>query len=160
MRIVGISLLILILFPLFLAAQAGEEMPKTTGYFFVAPGVIASKHSGVLMGGGVEGYVYKGLGIGMDGGALESESHWGGFLNLGALYNFQTAATDRWTPFATGGFTFYSGFDVNSGFHYGGGSYYWLGKHHGLRLEYRGVVRNRRNTYHDAYFRIGLALRR
>jgi hypothetical protein len=159
MRFMRILLLLLSVFPPCIRAQEEFKRPHTTGYLFAAPGRIASEHASMQVGGGIEGYFYKGLGFGVDGGAMNTDATWSGFGSLNVVYNFQNALDQKLAPFLTGGGTVYQGFEVIGGFHYGGGVQYWPATHYGIRLEFRGVVRSGRHTYHDVHFRIGLALR-
>jgi hypothetical protein len=93
-----------------------------------------------LVGGG-EGFVYKGLAIGGEGG-------WGwisgnfdegvGMFSVNPAYHFKGRGRSKaLVPFVTAGYTMlFRDFHV-SGFNVGGGATWWPGNHVGLRFEGR-----------------------
>ncbi len=150
-------------------AQDTFKKPQRSGYFFVAPGGISANvkvfsEPSVQFGGGFEGFIYRGFGFGIDGGALRVASdqpkHWAADVCLDAIYNFQRSSSQKLSPFVMGGITLASAFDVCCGYNFGGGIQYWLGKHYGLRIEFRDHARvGALHTYHDPQARIGISVR-
>lgn len=149
-------------------AQGDFEKPQKSGYFFVAPGALSFNQvsqSSVLIGGGFEGYAYKGLGLWIEGGGLHAKStgsrSWTGLLSLGALYNFQRRADQKVCPFISGGLTAIPEFDsTGAGFNFGGGINCWFARRVGLKTDCRFTVRpGNLRTYDDVHARIGIAFR-
>lgn len=151
-----------------LQAQDRFEKPRRSGYFFVAPGAVSvnvNSQSTLQVGGGFEGFLYRGLGIGIDAGALRVSSstaarRWTGMLSLDAIYDFQRTTGQKFCPFVAAGFTAIPEFDVGGGYNFGGGFKYWFGERYGLRVEFRDHARpGDLHTYNDVQVRIGLAIR-
>ena len=151
------------------SAQNEFKKPRRSGYCFVAPGAIsvnvASSQSSFQVGGGYEGFIYRGLGIGIDGGALRVASQgtsrkWTGMLSLDAIYDFQRATKQKLCPFVAAGLTVIPEFDVGGGYNFGGGIKYWFAERYGLKVEFRFHARpGALHTYDDVQARIGLAIR-
>jgi hypothetical protein len=145
----------------------GQERskPRASGFAFVAPGERHDTGSSTLqVGGGGEGYVYRGLGFGGDIGGLYSHSRtgvgqWTGMISLNALYNFNSADKSKLSPFMIGGVTLIPAFDVGGGFNFGGGLQYWFHDQIGLRIEFRDHVLTGMRYHHYPQARIAIAFR-
>jgi hypothetical protein len=116
------------------------------------------------IGGGFQGFLYKGFGIGIDVGGLRVASdqpkHWAAILCLDGIHDFQRSKNQRLSPFVVAGITMASAFNVCCGYNFGGGVHYWAGRHYGFRIEFRDNARvGSLHTYHDPQVRIGLAVR-
>ncbi len=164
------GILTCILAVLSLTANAQEfKKPKRSGYFFVAPGAIAVNAMGggepsVAFGGGYEGFLYRGLGIGVEFGGLyvhdeSSTKHWAAVFSPILTYDFQRSATQKISPFVVLGAYMASEFQVCCGATFGGGVKYWMTDRFGLRFEFRDNMRSGMNDYHDIQARIALAIR-
>ena len=72
-----------------------REKPRANFFLFAAPGVRHDTGSSTLeVGGGAEGYVYKGLGFGFDAGGMRISSttgvaYWGGSSHAERPVQFQ-----------------------------------------------------------------------
>ena len=154
------------------SADAQEEFrkPKKTGFAFFAPGVIAVNVKpwnvpSYEIGGGFEGYLHKGFGLGVDAGSLYIDDpyalkRWTYLLCVYGTYDFQRTAAQKLSPFLVAGVSLAPQFDVGGGYHFGGGVKYWFGEHLGLRLEFRDHGRvGALHIYHDVQGRIGIMFR-
>jgi len=141
-----------------------RNKPCGNGFFFVAPGERHDTGSSTLgVGGGAEGYVYKGLGFGFDLGAINTASttdvrRWAGMMSLNAIYNFNIADKSKISPFIIGGVSI-AGFDVPGGVNFGGGFQYWFHEHIGLRVEFRDHIFTGMRSHHYPQGRIGITFR-
>lgn len=154
----------------FLALLSGSGLaqernkPRVNGFFFVAPGVRNDTGSSTFgVGGGAEYYVYKGVGFGLDLGAINTASttgvrHWTAMMSLNAIYNFNINDKSKVSPFIIGGASI-AGFDVPGGVNFGGGIQYWFHEHIGLRVEFRDHIFIGMNDHHYPQGRIGIAFR-
>ncbi len=150
-------------------AFAEEEFkkPKQTGFVFISPGaftVNVDARKTIEIGGGYEGFLYKGLGLGFDVGGIQQlspgSSNWTGITTLYAIYDFQRAANQKLCPYVFGGGTAIPASDVSGGYNLGGGVKYWFAKHAGLKLDFRFHARpGNLRTYDDIQARIGIAFR-
>lgn len=165
-----LSIILLFLAVLSLAANAQEfKKPKRSGFLFVAPGAIAVNAAGggktsVGFGGGYEGFLHRGLGIGVEFGALYvrdelATKHWAAAFSPYLTYDFQRSATQKVSPFVVIGPYVASAFQVCCGGTFGGGIKYWMTDSLGLRIEFRDNMRSGMNNYHDIQARIALAIR-
>ncbi len=127
-------------------ARAGENDPvrRGQGYVFFAPGgATSSGYTEAVMhvGGGVEGLLYKGLGIGAEIGYLYptvSASSGVAVVSLNGLYQFGSPGAKRKVvPFITGGWSMAIRDGMVNGANVGGGLNYWFTRRMGLRLEFR-----------------------
>jgi hypothetical protein len=135
------------------------------GYLFVAPGVgmgnsRLTSGASFQIGGGGEGFVYKGLGVGAEIGAAGSLSdyYYFGVGSVNLSYHFLPSATDRkLEPFVSLGYTLFFRAGVTHGGHAGFGLNRWLNKNVALRFEIRDDVEGGHG--HLVGFRIGVTLR-
>ena len=131
------------------SAQNADHPYHVQGYFFGAAG--ATSPATLQVGGGGEGFVYKGLGVG--GEVLYSARvsdisvrEWIGSANVS--YHFLPGPNNsKLDPFVTGGYTFFTrpntGLGIANGGNIGAGINIWLKKHTALRLEVRDIVGGR-----------------
>jgi len=154
-------ILLVVLLPLAAAAQSKDR--RGQGYFFVAPTATTSGDFGLHIGGGGEGLVYKGLGVGGEIGYLGASrelSRGIGVLSPDVSYNFTKASkSGKFAPFVTGGYTLLVGSDALHAANVGGGMNWWFKDHLGLRLEFRDHVTLQFGSAHFFGVRIGLAFR-
>ena len=170
----------------FLATSALAQAPKNDstgqGYVFVAPGVgnigpareFGRKSGSIHMGAGGEAFIYRGLGIGVEIGAVgpgsatvpqRSRSTYSfGFsdyvVGLGSAnlsYHFLPSTTDRkLEPFLTAGYSLFFRAGISHGYNVGGGLNVWLDKTVGTRFE----IRDQESWYRETLsFRIGVTFR-
>jgi hypothetical protein len=154
-------ILLVVLLPLAAAAQSKDHHGQ--GYFFVAPTATSAGDFGLHIGGGGEGLVYKGLGVGGEIGYIGASrelSRGIGVLSPNVSYNFTKASrSGKFAPFVTGGYTLLVGSDALHAVNLGGGVNWWFKDHLGLRLEFRDHVATQFGSTHIFGFRIGLAFR-
>ena len=143
------------------------------GYLFFAPGVARGNsrlpstepgkttRAAVHIGGGGEGFVYKGLGLGAEIGAVGPWSEFSEAFGLGSAnlsYHFLPGASERkLEPFVSVGYTLFFRAGVTHGVNAGVGINRWLNKHVALRFEVRDNVEGGHG--HLIGFRIGVTLK-
>jgi len=155
-------ILLVVLLPLAVAAQSKER--RGQGYFFVAPTTTSEGGAFLHMGGGGEGLVYKGLGVGGEVGyvgAVQELSSGGGILSPHVSYNFRSASKSRkFVPFVIGGYSLlFTSDGAGNALHFGGGMNWWFKDRVGLRLEFRDHFPPAAARFHVFGVRIGLAFR-
>ena len=154
-------ILLVVLLPLAAAAQSKDHHGQ--GYFFVAPTTTTAGGFGLHIGGGGEGLVYKGLGVGGEIGYLGASQELSrgiGVLSPNVSYNFTKASkSGKFAPFVTGGYSMFFGSDAVHGFNMGGGVNWWFKDRLGLRLEFRDHVTLQSSSAQFFGVRIGLAFR-
>ena len=166
MRRLIVGVLLLALVPGLGSAQTADQH-KGHGYAFFAPGVATgggATTSTMHFGGGGEGLVYKGLGVGGEigyGTPWQSFSSGLGVFSANGSYHFLPRQRDaKVVPFVTGGYTLFFRSGAANLFNFGGGINYWFREGVGLRLEFRDHVwPSSDQTGHYWGFRIGLAFR-
>jgi hypothetical protein len=140
---------------LFLAAV--PAFADGQGYLFFGPGNARALH----LGGGGEGLVYKGLGLGGELGYAFPRGAFGGgigLLSANASYHFNVRSHWKIHPFVTGGYTLAVRSGTANLVNLGGGLTYWMSDRVGLRVEYREYVPTAwRGDLREVRF--GLALR-
>jgi hypothetical protein len=127
------------------AQQGQSNSAKAWGYFFGAPGaaIVDGGESEPILhfGGGVEGLVNGGFGIGAEIGYLAPFDGLGdgiGAFSIGPLFAF--GREKQTAPFLTGGYTLFFRSGTASGVFFGGGVNHWLGERIGIRIEGRDQV--------------------
>lgn len=168
-----ITFILLLLMSLPLAAAAQTVAPKaqqTTnekgygyGYVFTAPGGASSGGGTLHIGGGGEGILRNGVGIGAELGYITPFEAIGdglGTFSVNGSYHFLKASkSEKVTPFLTAGYTgFFRGGYAN-GVNFGGGVNYWFKERVGLRFEFRDNIFAADGTAHLLNVRIGLTFR-
>jgi hypothetical protein len=155
-------ILLVVLLPFAAAAQSKDRHGQ--GYFFVGPTTTSEGGAFLHIGGGGEGLVYKGLGVGGEigyVGAIQELSEGGGILSPHVSYNFRSASKSRkFVPFVIGGYSLVvSSGGAGSALHFGGGMNWWFKNRVGLRLEFRDHVPPAAPSFHIVGVRIGLSFR-
>ena len=150
-------------------SQPAEQgrVTNSYGYIYGAPGVGLSfcdcaNFATVAIGGGAEGLVKGGFGLGIDGGYFFAPSagiEYGiGLVSPSALYQFKRGS--KTNPFVLGGYTLAFRNGVANLVHYGGGVDYWLSRHWGLRAEVRYLMSPQDPSEAGALqFRVGALIR-
>lgn len=145
------------------AQSTNAQEHKGQGYIFAASVVGEDRGAGFQLGGGGEGFIYKGLGAGAEISVFTTERSFRegiGAFSPNVSYHFLNASRDgKWVPFVTGGYTLYFRSDVANGVNFGGGVNYWFKERLGLRLEVRDQVISLDGTGHYAAFRAGISFR-
>jgi hypothetical protein len=152
----------LVLAPAAILGQTARE-PRGWGYGFGAVGGTSGGSVATLhVGGGGEGLVFKGLGIGAEVGYLAPFEALGdgiGILSTNVSYHFvKPKANQKLVPFVTGGFSLAFRNGSSGGGNFGGGAQYWVRPRLGLRFEFRDHVFSS-DTPHLYGFRVGLSFR-
>jgi hypothetical protein len=148
------------------AFSQNADKPPANGYFFFAPGAgtydYGSSTATFHFGGGVEGSLYKGLGMGAELGYLTPAEDMGfgiGILSLDGSYFFRSRTSRKVVPFVNAGYSLAFRSGAASAINFGGGIQYWFHERIGMRLEFRDHVSPEYTDVHLWNFRIGLALR-
>jgi len=146
------------------------------GYLFFAPGVAINNNrirSGAFfhIGGGGEGFVYKGFGVGAEIGAVgPSEDFSSNAIGAGSVnfsYHFLPSGAERKIePFVSAGYTLFFRAGLTHGVNVGVGINRWLNRYVALRFEVRDNFSGRsgrligfRHSGHLLGFRMGLTFR-
>jgi hypothetical protein len=153
---------VLVSIPAAALGQASSD-PRGWGYGFGAVGGTSGGSTATLhVGGGGEGLIYKGLGLGAEVGYLTPFRDLGngiGILSTNVSYHFvRPGSNQKLVPFATGGFSLAFRRGASGGGNFGGGVQYWVRPHLGLRFEFRDHVFSS-DTPHFYGFRVGLSFR-
>lgn len=140
-RTVGTLLLTLI--PLVALAADPEQAYRGDGFLYYGPG--RAPGGGLLqqLGGGAEGFLYKGLAVGADIAyqfPSAGFSYGIGLLSIDGSYHLNRNPHAKLSPFLSGGYTlaFHSGYANLANF--GAGVTWWMAKHAGLRVEIRDYI--------------------
>lgn len=150
MKVLIASVALLALAPA-LAAQSAPEASaasksRAQGYtMFGLATPVGDAGTVITLGGGGEGFVYKGLAVGGDVNYLFTGRRFTyglGMASANVSYHFRgTDADGQWVPFVTGGYTLAFRGGTASLANYGGGVTYWFRPHWGARVEVRGLQR-------------------
>lgn len=159
------AVMVLSFFVLAQAAAYGQstDEPRGWGYGFGAVGGTSGGSVATLhVGGGGEGLVYKGLGLGAEVGYLspfEDLADGIGILSTNVSYHFvKPRSNQKLIPFVTGGFSLAFRNGASGGGNFGGGVQYWVRPRLGLRFEFRDHIFSS-DTAHLYGFRVGLSFR-
>jgi hypothetical protein len=139
---------LLLMVPTLALAQNTDHQSRGLGYLFVGS---ATNQMSMTAGFGGEGYVYKGLGIGVDletAGWNKSNNGNPNWIGLGSAdlsyHLFAKKAKGYAAPFVTGGYSLFFGQDTDSGtgsiahgLNVGGGIDLFASKHLGVRFDVR-----------------------
>lgn len=140
-RIVGLSLLVLI--PKVALAQDSTESYKGQGYVFYGPGRAPGGGAVQQIGGGGEGFLYKGLAAGAELGYMFPAggiSDGLGLFSLNGSYHLNRRYEAKLSPFLGSGYSLAFRSDHLNLYNFGGGVTWWMTKHLGVRLELRDYV--------------------
>ena len=148
-------------------AQSGGREYHGAGYVFWGPGAAVACCGAVgiaHLGAGGQGLLYKGLGIGVEGGyihLLGNMNEGAGLASVNGLFQFGKARASRKTvPFLTAGYSL--AFDSSGVVHalnFGGGVNYWFRERRALLLEVRDYVCPAYPVVHLLTGRIGISFR-
>jgi len=165
-RTLILTLLVMTMVATVVLAQAADEH-RGQGYVFFGPG--AASGGGTLgtvhFGGGGEGLLYKGIGVGGELGFLAPNQRFSdglAVLSLNGSYHFLPhQRTGKVAPFVTGGYSLFFRSGSANLYNFGGGIHYWFRERMGLRLEFRDHVLPTPGgpSVHYWGFRMGLAFR-
>jgi hypothetical protein len=140
-----ISMFLLVFLPSVNFAQNKEH--RAWGYVFGGIGGASDGEGAfVHVGGGGEGLLHKGFGMGAELGyfapASDTIGNGVGILSVNPSYHFRNAsASKKVVPFVTGGFSLaFRGGGASGGGNFGGGVQYWFKEKVALRVEYRTHV--------------------
>jgi hypothetical protein len=158
-KIAVIAILLLLSAP---GTFAEEKNDSGRGYIFFAPGAVVDSGNRLTMfhfGGGGEGILYRGIGVGAELGYVapwREPSAGVGLLSLNGLYQFRS--NNKVAPFITAGYSaaFSNGY-INM-FNIGGGVHWWIAHRIGLRMEFRDHIHHQSNLQY-LEGRIGLSFR-
>lgn len=140
-----------VLFLAFSALAKADESGKEhhgQGYLFVAGGVAVQRgyyRELVHFGGGGEGLVYKGIGVGSEIGLLTTgpESSMG-LLSVNGSYHF--LRNRKLSPFVTSGYSVAFRDGHANLVNFGGGVHWWFREGAGVRLEFRDHIHSYRGV--------------
>jgi hypothetical protein len=143
-------------------AQEVKKSPGGRSYVFLGIGQANAEDTTTHFGGGVEAFLYRGLGVGCELGYLgpiEYMSEGIGLFSVNGIYDFGKEQHSRVSPFITGGYSgaFRQGFA--NAVNFGGGMHYWFHERAGLRLEIRDHFSPRVWDSHLWEARVGINLR-
>jgi hypothetical protein len=133
---------------------------RVWGYFFVGGGGTSEGGTAFLhVGGGGEGLLYKGFGVGGEIGsvtAVSNSSDTVGLTSVNLTGHFNRSG--KVDPFVTGGASMAFRNGSAGGGNFGGGVQWWAKNHMGLRFEFRDYVFSS-DTPHFYSFRVGISFR-
>ncbi len=113
------------------AAAMGQQ---SNGYVFFAPGGVTSGSQTSMtlhVGGGGEGILGKGVGVGAEIGAIAPKEAFScavGAFSPNAYYHFIHGSGRKLDPFVTGGYTLLFRSGSANLYNFGGGVNYWVGE--------------------------------
>ena len=171
MRQFAMTSAILLLLPVWVAAQDTKPAYRGQGYFVFGTGTATGYYFSpfaIQVGGGGELFAYKGLGM----GAEASYAHWGrspfsqawiasGDLSYHLGRRPRAGKTDPFVVLGISGFFPTSTGRGTPAGNFGGGINLWLAKRAGLRLEARDYIQQyvSNGGGHYISFRVGISLR-
>lgn len=152
------AIFILAMIPALAEAQGNDR--RAWGYLFGGAGGVSESSTAFLhIGGGGEGLVYKGLGLGAEVGYFTPFSRFSdgvGILSVDVSHHFNRK--EKLVPFVTGGYSLGFRSGSSSGGNFGGGVQYWASDRVGLRFEFRDHIFSS-DSPHFYSFRAGISFR-
>lgn len=141
------------------AAEVEPFRYKGSGYGFFTAGACQHSYAIVGAGGGAEGFIWRGLTVGAEGGYQTfTEGGGWGVLYLPVGYHIvDRSKPGKWDPFVSFAVGLFGGGGVGATAHFGGGATYWFRKRVGVRTEFR--VHGFSVSEVTAQGRIGIAFR-
>jgi hypothetical protein len=144
------------------AASAGYSQAtyNNQGYVLYGVGGIPSGGTVLQIGGGGDGFVYKGLAAGGELGYVylpEGIAYGVGVLSLNGSYYLSRRTSARFSPFVSGGYSLAFRTGHENLYNFGGGVTWWAARHFGIRLEFRDYVWP--GSEHSPQFRVGVSFR-
>jgi hypothetical protein len=140
-------------------ALAQSNNSTIQGYTFAAPGATSGGVTTLHVGGGGEGFVYKGLGVGAEIGYMGFTERFGngfGVFSPDVSYHFNRSG--KVNPFVSGGYSLAFRNGVSHGGNFGGGINYWFSERAAVRFEFRDHIFSS-DSPHFYQARIGLTFR-
>ncbi len=145
-----------------------EQDHHGQGYLFFGPGGMLTpwgRTGNAHFGGGGEALLYKGIGVGFEGGYFTPWRNFGAGLGLASVngsYHFGNGR--RLSPFVTGGYSLAFREGHANLVNVGGGINWWAKERIGLRLEFRDHIYRESHSRNTEYIhfvsgRIGFAFR-
>jgi hypothetical protein len=148
----------------FLSSAALAQSSDARGWGYVFGGVGGRSEANAVslhVGGGGEGLLYKGFGVGGEIGyfaPFESAGDGFGLASANIGYHFKMKSSPKVVPFVTGGYSVAFRNGSSSGGNIGGGVQYWAKDKVGLRFEFRDHIFSS-DSPHIYSFRVGLSFR-
>jgi hypothetical protein len=155
-----IGSILTIVFQGLVIAQSSDK--RITGNMFIGLGINSNSDGTMHMGGGIEGLIYEGLGIGGEAAYLTPISDMsGGIGAVSGNLSYHFRRDHKVSPFVTGGISF--GFrdldSIQAGGNVGAGLDYWLeNKRVAIRFEVRDYIFSS-DSPHFFGGRVGLTFR-
>jgi len=143
------TIALLLMAPALTPAQNAEPRYGGQGYLVFGCGTGTGVYAPPLIGqvgGGGEGFLYKGLGVGAEAGLVFSTGGDAVTASGDLSYHFgRHARRGKLDPFVLGGLSFVGPAEKGGGrgspaLNFGGGATVWLADHAGLRLEFRDLA--------------------
>jgi len=129
-----------VIVPVSLPAQEQAKPSAGHGYVFAGFGAVNAEDATFHFGGGGEGYLFRGLGVGFELGYLAPFQYLGegiGVLSVNGLYDFGRTRSKKVSPFVTAGYSLAFREGTANALNFGGGIHYWFARRFGLRVEFR-----------------------
>jgi hypothetical protein len=151
-----------VLLCLLLLSSSVAAAQRSNGYWFAAPGGGTSRGNTqflIHLGGGGEFAIGRGIGVGIEGGAVGPTEDYTdnvlGIASANGFYHFFPSKSARIDPFATAGYSLAFRRGTANLFNFGGGMNYWFTDTLALRFEFRDHVWGNGSTLHMWGFRFG-----
>jgi hypothetical protein len=129
------------------SAAGGVNAQHSNGYLFIAPGglsVSGQTNSTVQLGAGGEVVLTRGIGLGIEGGALATTANFTSTImaavSPNGYYHFIHSRDAHVDPFVTVGYSAFMRKGIQNLFNYGVGVNYWFRPSLGMRLEFRDHI--------------------
>jgi len=164
MKKILFAVCVFVLLPLLASGQEADDKWASRGYGFVAPGAAIGDGSSIgflHFGGGAEGNIYKGLGVGAEisyGAPFEAMGNGVGVFSVDGLYRFHKSGS-KFEPFLAGGYSLLFRSDFANAVNLGGGIDCWFQKKLGMRFEFRDYFSPHYFNVHIIQGRIGVIFR-
>lgn len=128
--------------PAILRAAEGEPFRyKGSGYGYFTAGACQHSYAIVGGGGGAEGFVWRRMTVGVEGGyqSFTQGGRWGTVYFPIGYHAVDRNKAARWDPFVSFavGLFYAGGGSASATAHFGGGTTYWFRKRVGVRTEFR-----------------------
>jgi hypothetical protein len=146
------------------AAAQSKDSRRGWGYVFAGAGAVTDDGAVPLihLGGGGEGLIHKGFGVGAEIGylaAVEESSEGAGLFSANVAYHFNGDDPSRKvSPFVTGGYSVVFRDFASHGGNFGGGVQWWVRDRVALRFEFRDHIFSS-DSPHVVMFRFGVSFR-
>jgi hypothetical protein len=133
-----------------------EERGSVQIYSVTGVGRASGDNAQLQIGGGVDALIHKGIGVGVEFVRNKERENLELGFNIfsanGSFHLLGGGASDKFDPFATGGYSRLLGPGVGvNALNFGGGFNYWLTNKVGMRFEFRDHVFSAGNTTSNLY---------